>query len=70
MSILLQLSMLVVGANANNICKDLYEEFVLEDGYNKNLVPPVNLVVTDKQKIHDIEEVNNAKSLMILIIMI
>ena len=57
MSILLQLSMLVVGANANNICKDLYEEFVLEDGYNKNLVPPVNLVVTDKQKIHDIEEV-------------
>ena len=67
MSILLQLSMLVVGANANNICKDLYEEFALEDGYNKNLVPPVNLVVTDKQKIHDIEEVNKSKSLIMLI---
>ena len=56
---LLQLSMLLVGVSASNICDHLYEEFVLDEGYNNNLVPPSNLIITDKQKIHDIEEVSS-----------
>ena len=59
MSIFLQISIPIVGVNAKDICKDLYEEFTLDNGYNKNLEPPDNLVITDKQKIHDIEEVKH-----------
>ena len=59
MLLFLQISILIVGVNAQDICKDLYQEFTLDNGYNKNLEPPANLVITDKQKIHDIEEVKH-----------
>ena len=59
MLLVLQISILIVGVNAQDICKDLYQEFSLDNGYNKNLEPPANLVITDNQKIHDIEEVKH-----------
>ena len=59
MLIFLQLFIIFVGVNGKNACRDVYDEFILEDGYNKNLEPSTDLVITDKQKVHDIEEVKH-----------
>lgn len=56
-SILLPICLIIYGVKGNDICKNLYKEFSLDDGYNKNIEPPVDLVITDKQKVHDIEKV-------------
>ena len=61
MLIFLLLFIIVVGVNGKYTCKEVYEEFILEDGYNKNLEPPTDLLITDSQKVHDIEEVKHVK---------
>ena len=40
-----------------NICNDQYREFQLDDGYSQFTPPESNIVINDKQKIHDIVKV-------------
>jgi hypothetical protein len=40
-----------------NICKELYEEFSLEDRYNKFLEPQENFDIKDMQRLQNIVEV-------------
>ena len=47
-----------------NICKELYGEFSLEDGYNKVLEPQANMEIKDVQKLQNIVEVMTQKVIL------